>query len=402
MIQNNNLSVLPFYTDINQQNHRKSYAFGAIYPLFAPANILLPFQIMRATRKEYGKGTRLYGEVDTGYLSDSGIWMQDLSDVYVTQLEVADIQRIYLENIPVPTGVMAVAYNDELEVLAVFNPEFSDRFSGLWELPEGTTMVRAQTYGNNEQGYIYTATLQPTTIKKCELFDKNGISIQDITQDITEVGLQIVPFDNFGYDIIVFPATLPMPTRMQDGIYYMTISDGVQTWFSEMFTIVQDMTPYLKIEWWDVENFVFDAGQIVYRNPSFRNRLYFCTEVGKPEYQFDEEGENRDGYYFPLKQISEKTYKCTVLAPEYLCDVMRFIRMADYVRITDKYGREYAVDTFLITPKWQTQGDLASVEIEFETNTVAKKIGKGYTLRNMGDFNDDFNDDFNNQENGNE
>ena len=76
---------------------------------------------------------------------------------------------------------------------------------------------------------------------------------------------------------------------------------------------------------------------------------------------------------------------------------MRFIRMADYIHITDKYGREYDCDTFLITPKWQTQGDLASVEIEFKTNTVVKKIGRGYNITaNKGDFNGDFNNDFDN------
>lgn len=288
MTQNNNLSVLPFYTDINQQNHRLSYAFGAIYPLFAPANFLLPFQIMRATR------------------------------------------------------------------------------------------------GN--------------AISRVRLYDKNGALVQDITQYMKDVGLQIVRFSNLGYDVIVFPANLPLPINQFDGVYYLTLSDGVQTWYSEMFTVVQDVKPYLKIEWWDAENFVFDSGQIVYQNPAFKNVLYLNTELGKPEYQFNEEVETRDGYFFPEKQISEKTYKCTTLAPEYLCDVMRFIRMADYVRITDKYGRIYNADSFLITPKWQTQGDLASVEIEFETNTVAKKIGRGLIMQTKGDFNKDFNNDFNNKE----
>ena len=84
------------------------------------------------------------------------------------------------------------------------------------------------------------------------------------------------------------------------------------------------------------------------------------------------------------------------MAPEFLCDVMRFIRMADYIHITDKYGRKYDCDMFLITPKWQTQGDLANVEIEFKTATVAKKIGRGYiTPGTKGDFNNDFNNDFN-------
>jgi len=45
--------------------------------------------------------------------------------------------------------------------------------------------------------------------------------------------------------------------------------------------------------------------------------------------------------------------------------------------------------------KWQTQGDIASVEVEFETATVAKKIGKAYIPRRGGDFSIDFNSDYN-------
>lgn len=286
MTQNNNISVLPWYNTLGEQNHRKSYAYGAIYPLIAPANILLPFQIMRATRSN---------------------------------------------------GITSVV-----------------------------------------------------------LFDKAGATVADITSSMIEAGLQVVRFQTLGYDIIIYPATLPMPINMLDGIYYMRLSDGVQTWYSEMFTVVQDVSGYVKVQWWDIENLVFDAGQIVYTNPTYKNTLYLCTELGKPEYEFEEEGQDRDGYFFPEKQISLKKYKCTILAPEYLCDVMRFIRMADYIRVRDKYGNVYNCDTFLITPKWQTQGDLASVEIEFKTDTVVKKIGRGFLSSGSGDFNDDYNNDFNN------
>ena len=285
MIQNNNISVLPWYTSIEQQNHRKSYAYGTIYPLFTPKRTLLPFQIMRNTSSRNITGAQLY--------------------------------------------------------------------------------------------------------------DKNGVLFADITTALKETGLQIVPFASLGYDVIVYPSLLPFAIDTPDGIYYARMTDGVNVWYSEMFTIVGDLSGYLKIEWYDVENFVFDAGQIVYQNPKFHNVLYLCTELGKPEYTFEEDGEERDGYFFPEKQISEKTYRCMALAPEYLCDVMRFIRMSDKVFVTDKYGRQYDCDTFLITPKWQTQGDLASVEIEFETATVAKKIGRGYiTPGRKGDFNNDFNNDF--------
>lgn len=288
MIQqpNNNTSVLPFYGKLDLQNARKSYAYGAIFPLITPADFILPFQVMRPTRS--------------------------------------------------------------ITALSVF------------------------------------------------LFDKTGKQVANITQGMKESGLQIVRFEQYGYDVIVYPGTLPFSSNMMDGTYYLRIYDGVQIWYSDMFTAVQDTSGYTKIEWYDMENMLYDGGIIVYDAPKFKNRLYLCTEIGKPDYEFEEEGETRDGYFFPEKQISEKTYRFQFLAPEYLCDVMRLIRMSDYVTITDKYGRVYHCDTFLITPKWQTQGDLASVEAEFQTSTVVKKIGRGYIISNKGDYNEDFNNDFDN------
>lgn len=286
MKQNNNFSVLPWYTDIREQNHRRSYAYGSVYPLYTMVNTLLPFQIIRPKR-------------------------------------------------------------------------------------------------NN-------------AISAVKLYTVDGVFVSDITGTMNETGLQVVSFEN--YDVIVYAASFPMATNIGQGQYYATLTDGVDTWFSEVFTYVNDLSGYLKVEWYDKENLFFDSGMIVYQNPTFKNRLYLATELGKPDYTFEEEGETRNGYFFPKKQLSEKTYKCTILAPEYLCDVMRFIRMADYVTVTDKYGRKYDCDTFLITPKWRTQGDLASVEIEFETDTVVKKIGRGYYLEDKGDFNEDYSADYYDQQ----
>ena len=287
MTPNNNISVLPWYDSINLQNSRKSYAYGNIYPLYTPANFMLPFQIMRPTRAN--------------------------------------------------------------------------------------------------------------GVESMKIYHRTGTLYADVTENMGETGLRVVRFEEDGYDVIVYTGILPMALNQSDGVYYAVLSDGVQTWYSEMYTVVQSVDGYMRIQWWDVEDLVFDAGRVVYDNPKFKNTLYLCAELGKPEYEFEEEGEERDGYFFPEKQISEKTYKCTILAPEYLCDVMRLIRMADYVEVRDKYGQLYKCDTFLITPEWQVQGDLASVEIEFQTDTVVKKIGRGYVLRDKGDFNSDFNNDYDNE-----
>lgn len=283
MTTNNNFSVLPFYTNIEEQDWRKSYAYGDVYPLYSQAGLLLPFQIIRKHR---------------------GFQIQSVG-----------------------------------------------------------------------------------------LYRKDGQYVADLTTLMTEAGLTIVSFPSLGYDVILYPAIFPL-MNMEDGQYYLKLRDNVQTWYSEVFTVVQDISPYLKIEWYNDENIIFTGGQCVFNNPRFHNYLYFATEVGKPDYTFEEEGENRDGYFFPSKQLSKKRFKFCTLASEYVCDVMRLIRMCDHVRITDKYGRKYDCDQFLITPEWQEQGNLAKVVVEFETDTVVKKIGTGFTVPNDADFNEDYNDDY--------
>lgn len=287
MIPNNNLSVLPWYTSIEQQNARKWWAYNRVYPLFTPAMYMLPFQILRAHR----------------------------------------------------TG---------------------------------------------------------TTISSFQVYTKTGVLVGNFTQAIRDAGITIKQFTSLGYDVIVFGGQMPVFTQFADGQYYATISDGTQTWYSEIFTVVNDIEPYLKITWWDLSDFTMDAGTIVYTNPSYKNVLYLQSDIAKPEYTFEEEGETLDGYFFPTKQISEKRYRFNFLASEYLLDVMRFIRMADYAEIEYR-GQRYSLDTFLITPEWEDNGDVAAVEAVFDTATVAKKIGLGYIKAKRGGFNDDFNNDFDNQ-----
>lgn len=230
-------------------------------------------------------------------------------------------------------------------------------------------------------------------ITKFLLRDIQGKLISDITSQIKETGLHIKRFKADGYDLIIYPGNLPMAITTPEGLYYAEITDGTQTWYSEVYNVVRIVDNYLMIEWWDDEPLYYEGGHIDYDGEKYKNRIYLQTQVGKPEYTFEEDGEDRDGFFYPEKQISEKTYKFNFIAPEYLCDAMRIIRMSDHVEITSR-GEKYVADSFLITPEWRQQGDLAAVEAEFETDTVIKKIGRGYLARNAGDFNNDFNNDF--------
>lgn len=294
MIPNNNLSVLPWYTSIEQQNARKWWIYDRIYPLFTPAGFLLPWQLI-------------------------------------------------------------TPHDEELTL---------------------------------------------SSIRPIELYDaKTGTLIGDFT-DAIKSSMTKIEFASLGYDVWLFSGVVSVFSSMNNGQYYLLMVIGQTAFYSEIFTVVNDIEPYLKIEWWDTENFTMDAGTIVYKyagGTQFKNVLYLQADIAKPEYPFEEEGETRDGYFFPIKQISEKRYHFSFLASEYLLDVMRFIRMSDYAKIT-KNGQIYSLDTFLITPEWESNGDVAAVQAEFDTATVAKKIGLGYIKAQRGDFNDDFNNDYDNQQ----
>lgn len=283
MIQNNNLSVLPFYYRREYQYHRQTNSFGDFYKLITPINKLLPFQVI----------------------------------------------------IPKTAG-------------------------------------------------------KPV---KTELFAGDDTFIKDVSTVMNDAGLRVV--ESVDFNILIFSAYVALDLSVDPGKYYLkvTLTDGTLL-FSEVFTLCVNVERTLRVEWWDDQNLFFDAGEIDYQAQPFHNILYFCTELSRPEYPFDEEGVNRDGYFFASKQISKKVYRCNLIVPEYLCDAMRLIRMSDHIIVRDQFNREYECTNFLITPKWLEQGNLANVEVEFSTANVVKKTGTGYTIAGFGDFNVDFNNDY--------
>ena len=98
------------------------------------------------------------------------------------------------------------------------------------------------------------------------------------------------------------------------------------------------------------------------------------TTIGKPEYSYEEEATSRNGYTFVESQVCKKIYKFTVLAPEYLCDALRIVRLCNEKIIRDRH-KTFTALSFSMDVKWEDQGDLASIECEFETDTVIFNIG---------------------------
>lgn len=230
-----------------------------------------------------------------------------------------------------------------------------------------------------------------TSISWVRLYDFNTGKYTDITASMKENGLQIKSFTEF--KLLKYPGTLPIVEIKYEGQYYLAISvSGLGTIYFDIFTVCNKVDDYLLIEYSNSYNFELKNG-IVDFSDSFKFKCYLNTQVGKPEYDFEEEATERMGYTFIESQVSKKIYKFTFLAPEYLCDALRIIRLCENKQIVSK-SQTYDLTTFSMEPEWEDQGDLAAVECEFETDTVIANIG-GYTPSiSGGDFNGDFNNDF--------
>lgn len=248
-------------------------------------------------------------------------------------------------------------------------------------------------YGNIFPLLYPSGMLPPFQVILQNVDKTKGITL-DILEYATDGKILSIPYTdltNYQYDeyiVLYSPVKSGGIENPKDGRYYAVLTyqnangESIKL-YSDVFTWSNNLTGAIKLYWWNIDNIDLEEGLIAYNLPmggsnAYKNVYFLNTQIGKPDYEFTEEGEDRDGYFFAQKQLSVKKYKFTILANEAMCDALRTVRMSDYVLIVDQYGRTYNCTNFLITVKWETQGDLAGVECEFETNTVVKQIGRGY------------------------
>lgn len=218
----------------------------------------------------------------------------------------------------------------------------------------------------------------------------------NITKELIEAGLCIKQIDTKAV-VIMFPGLYPLSSIEFEGLYYLElIDDELYHYYSEVFCFSSKTDHLLTIEYWNPESdFDIKNGIITFAD-NFHFKLRLNTELGKPEYNFEEEATKRLGYTFVESQVSKKIYKFNAVIPEYVCDAMRIIRLCSNKIITS-LGETYEALSFDMSVEWQEQGDLASVNCEFETDNVIVNLGGYKYIQKGGDFNEDYNNDFENQ-----
>lgn len=246
------------------------------------------------------------------------------------------------------------------------------------------TYEKWYAFGKNYAIPASANTLTPFQFTELNIpvFDPNTIEVEVINEETGEakksgvyVSFDVMP--EHGGVLYVSPGKNSFREALPHGTYRARFSIGDEVYISTPFCVIpgiETSSKYLLIEYWNDEKIAYPGGFITTgANNDFRYQMYVPATICKPKYEFEEELTKRAGYKFLELQTSTKVYAFTFVAPEFICDAMRLIRLSDYIRISHD-GEYYNALNFEFDVDWQEQLYLAAVDCQFETDSIIQKL----------------------------
>lgn len=212
----------------------------------------------------------------------------------------------------------------------------------------------------------------PTTVEVFLVNEATGVRTG------TGIKIKVDTMDEHNSVLYVSPGSNVYAKSMETGVYRaeFTIPEG-ETYVSTPICVtegIETSTNFVKLEYWNDEKLAYPNGFVTTGTDNdFKFQIYIPTTFFKPKYEFEEEITKRAGYKFLELQTCNKVFGFNFLAPEYICDALRLVRLSDYIRFTHD-GEYYNALNFEYNPDWQDNGYLAAIECQFETDTIIQKL----------------------------
>lgn len=212
----------------------------------------------------------------------------------------------------------------------------------------------------------------PTTVEVSLVDEATGARIA------TGIKIKVDSMDGHGSVLYVSPGSNVYAKSIDPGVYRaeFAIPEG-ETYVSTPICVTEGIetnTNFVKLEYWNDEKLAYPNGFVTTGTDNdFKFQMYIPTTFFKPKYEFEEEITKRAGYKFLELQTCNKVFGFNFLAPEYICDALRLVRLSDYIRFSHD-GEYYNALNFEYSPDWQDNGYLAAIECQFETDTIIQKL----------------------------
>lgn len=212
----------------------------------------------------------------------------------------------------------------------------------------------------------------PTTVEVFLVNEATGVRTG------TGIKIKVDTMNEHNSVLYVSPGSNVYAKSVEPGVYRaeFAIPEG-ETYVSTPICVTEGIetnTNFVKLEYWNDEKLAYPNGFITTGTDNdFKFQMYIPTTFFKPKYEFEEEITKRAGYKFLELQTCNKVFGFNFLAPEYICDALRLVRLSDYIRFSHD-GEYYNALNFEYTPDWQDNGYLAAIECQFETDTIIQKL----------------------------
>lgn len=198
------------------------------------------------------------------------------------------------------------------------------------------------------------------------------------TRGATGIYPKVDTMDEHNSVLYVSPGSNVYAKSIEPGVYRAEFAiPGGETYVSTPICVTEGIetnTNFVKLEYWNDEKLAYPNGFVTTGTDNdFKFQMYIPTTFFKPKYEFEEEITKRAGYKFLELQTCNKVFGFNFLAPEYICDALRLVRLSDYIRFTHD-GEYYNALNFEYNPDWQDNGYLAAIECQFETDTIIQKL----------------------------
>lgn len=212
----------------------------------------------------------------------------------------------------------------------------------------------------------------PTTVEVFLVNEATGVRTG------TGIKIKVDTMDGHNSVLYVSPGSNVYAKSIEPGVYRAEFAiPGGETYVSTPICVTEGIetnTNFVKLEYWNDEKLAYPNGFVTTGTDNdFKFQMYIPTTFFKPKYEFEEEITKRAGYKFLELQTCNKVFGFNFLAPEYICDALRLVRLSDYIRFTHD-GEYYNALNFEYNPDWQDNGYLAAIECQFETDTIIQKL----------------------------
>ena len=148
--------------------------------------------------------------------------------------------------------------------------EFQNRYKRWMYGDEKTKTVCLQNRINPFQVILPTG---GSAITLLEAYPVNGGSPTDVLALIPSGDHDYITYTD--YSIAVYYGQANLTSNLDMGQYFLKISDGVTTKYSEVITVIDSVDEYIEIRWRNTYDIQTAEGHIMYSDDTYYNR-YWC------------------------------------------------------------------------------------------------------------------------------